>query len=382
MNLLKSFSKREKAKKAVVREDAAAGAVGAGSIAGARGLLFSAPNSMIKRMTSDFTRDYNQTDTDKTPKKKKKKPVSEGNLGLSSAYHSLAEGEDQFDQADIISKLKGLEDKEKADIRDTVSFGIEDDDDQIVRVTVKAEQADEFEKALQAVMADFEEDESNKTEIAEVLYKLKDQFDIIDVIWPEIAEDEEEGEQQFGAEQGAPGAEGEMGAEGGEGMPGGEGELGDLGGDGGMEGLDAGSDAGGESEVQGLLGQVIDMMKADAAARKADAEARMADAKAREQEIGAKSAMAKIKQEEQFLDMEDYEKKQKEQDKEAKRLAQLAKWKRDMGGDADADEPSDMGLPSSNSRSSGGYEEEEAVKRFNNRISSADLARRLLGGRK
>ena len=284
-------------------------------------------------------------------------------------------GEGEFDQSSVISKLKALENKEKADVRDTVTFGIEDENNQVVRVTIRAEQAGEFEKALQAVMADMEEDENSKIEIAEVLFKLKDNFDIVDVVWPEIEEDEEVPRQQFGDEQGEPGAEGDglegLEGEGGEGDP-----LADLEDDG----------AGEESEVKGLLSQVIDMMKADAAARQADAEARIADAKAREQELGAKQALAKIKQEEQFLDMEEYEKKQKAQEKEAKRLAQLARWKSQMGSsgmtDAIADDGPEMGLPPRRGTvGMPGGEENEEIRRAPTRVAAGDLARKLMGRR-
>lgn len=363
MNLLKSFSKQQTGLR-VVREDAA---TSAGDVAGSRGLIFNAPDSMIKRFTADFTQDYN-----KKPDSKKK-PAKSSGLGLKEAFASLSEGgEEQFDQTEVISRLKSLENREKVDARDTVTFGIEDDNGQVVRVSVRSEQSEEFEKALQAVMAEMNEDENSKTEIAEVLYELKDHFDIVDVQWPEIEEDEEEAQPEFGEEQGMPGAEGEMG------MEGGEGEMGDLGD---LEG----GDMGGDEEVKGLLTQVIDMMKADAQARKADAEARIADAKAREQELGAKTALAKIKQEEQFLDMEDYEKKQKAQEKEAKRLAQLAKWKHEMGGegntDATMDDGPDMGLPAQEGPV-GGYEEEEIARSVQRRIGKmlpSDLARTVLG---
>lgn len=384
MDLLKKFSKAP-ALPRVKRISEDTGAVGAGSIAGSRGLLFNAPSSMIKRFTSDFTKDYNTPSTEKPAKAKKKK-----GMGLSEAFASLRESEDeQFDQTEVISKLKSLETKEKSDARDVVSFGVEDDEGQIVRVSVRSEQAEEFEKALQSVMAEMEEDEDSKAEIAEVLFKLKDHFDIVDVVWPEIQEDEEEGAEQFGDEQGAPGedalsgledpagAEGELGAEGSEGDLG---DMDDLSGD-----MDTGTD-----QTQDLLTQVIDMMKADAEARKADAEARKAEAKQREQEMGSKNALARIKQEEQMLDMDDQQKRTKEEDKEVKRLAQLARWKNKMssGGNTDATADDDMGLPgeagdTGDTLVQKDFENEEVTraKKIVGRLSPGDLARRLLGGK-
>lgn len=371
MSLLKSINNAASVvKRRIVKEN---GATSAGDVAGARGLLFNAPDSIIKRFTNDMTTDYNKPAPTKK-EKKKKASIKEG-LQLKAALTEGGVGE--FDQTEVISRLKSLEDKEKADTHDTTTFGVEDENGQVVRVSVRNDQAVEFEKALQSVMADFEDDENTNSEIAEVLYKLKDHFDIVDVVWPEIEEDEEVQGQQFGDEQGAPG-EGD-GLEGLEGEP----EMGELGDGGDLGGLDGGGE--GEGEVQSLLTQVIDMMKADAAARKADAEARIADAKAREQELGAKTALAKIKQEEQFLDMEDYEKKQKAQEKEAKRLAQLARWKAQMGseGDTDAtmDDGPEMGLPAKKGPV-GGYEDEEIKRtrqRFaSGRVSPMDLARDLL----
>ena len=387
MSLLKSFANAPKQPRVKRIDEDCGGAVGAGAIAGTRGLLFSAPQSMIRRFTADFTKDYNQKSEKPTKAKKKK------GMGLKEAFTTLRENDEgEFDQTAVISKLKSLETKEKSDARDVVSFGVEDDEGQIVRVSVRAEQAEEFEKALQSVMAEMEEDEDSKAEIAEVLFKLKDHFDIVDVVWPEIAEDEEEGEQQFGGdEQGAPG-------EGGDELPsledpaaGGEGDMGDLGDMGGEDGGDLGDlgddDMGaGGGQTQDLLGQVIDMMKADAEARKADAEARKAEARQREQEMGAKNSIARIKQEEQMLDMDEQDKAKKAEDKEAKRLAQLSRWKSQMsaGGNADANSDYDMNLPSDSQGVMGDEENEERAMRstkVSGRVSPADLARRILGGK-
>ena len=390
MSLLKSMNIPAKVKSRIVRE---CDATMANDVAGgATSQPLMGANTMIKRI--------NDASINKSKKKVAKKTIAETlnskfvpavdvgfvaptRLNLKAAFASLSEADDAtFDNTEVIAKLKGLENKEKGDARDTVTFGVQDDNEAVVRVTVRAEQAADFEKALQSIMAEMDEDENSKSEIAEVLYKLKDHFDIVDVVWPDVQEDEEAGDQQVGVSGGEPGAEG--------GEPGAEGDF-DLGDAAGGEDIAGGTGGGAdESDVKGLLAQVIDMMTADAGARKADAEARIADAKTREQEMGAKSSLAKIRQEEQFLDMDDQTKKQKEQEKEAKRLAQLSKWKHDMSGegdvDATADEGSEMGLPSGNNygNSNGGeYEEQEVSRRIrpSNVVSTADLARRITGGR-
>jgi hypothetical protein len=97
-----------------------------------------------------------------------------------------------------------------------------------------------------------------------------------------------------------------------------------------------GADTGG---ITDLLTQVIDMMKADADARKSEAQAREAEAKTRQAGAARDQAMARVKQEEQFLDMDEHNKNQKAKEKEAKRLAQLSKWKHDMSNGNENDRP-------------------------------------------
>lgn len=322
MTLLKTFQSR-------IAEDAAGGSFGAGGSAGGMAMpLFSrlVQRSKPKAHEDDFVGD--EVAAKAVPAEDE--PVVKPNR-LREHMNRLNEedegvparpGSNTFDTSEVFAKLKGLENRESEDHRDTVTFGLEDDDKGLVRVAVKHEQAEDFEKALQAFMAEIETDE-DRPEIAEILFKLKDRFDIVDVQWPDVQEDEEQDVdlQGQGAEGGemdpnAAGAEGEMGEE----LP-----------------VDDASMGGGTGQVEDLLSQVIDMMKADAEARTADARAREAEAKNREAESIAKQASTRVKQEEQFLDMDTYNKARKEEDKEAKRLAQLSKWKHDMGGQGDDD---------------------------------------------
>lgn len=320
MKLIKQLN--DNAKRTVAED--AGGAVGGGDVACAAMPLFS---QLVKRGKP-------KKEVVSPPPVVAKKPAG---LGLAEAFKALKEFEgdesaagdqtpqDNFDTSEVIAKLKGLEQKEKVDQRDTVTFGLEDDENNLVRVTVRSEQAEDFERALQSLMAAREEEDDQVPEIAEVLFKLKDQFDIVDVQWPDVVEDEEEDMTlQGGDAEGmdAGGAEGDM-------DPNAEGD--DLGG---MEPPAAGGDTG---QVTDLLTQVIDMMKADAEARKAEARAREAEAKTKEADALVAQSMARVKQEEQYLDMDSYNKAKKDEDKEAKRLAQLAKWKHDMGRDRGGD---------------------------------------------
>lgn len=330
MDLLKTVN----AMTPVIKEDAAGGAVGAGGVA-----VFSTPlfSSLVKRSmpTEPILSPYA-----KDNKKKKKKK----GLGLQEAFDDMSGAptgdmgatpdggtapiKNGFDNAGVVSKLKDLERKEKDDYRDSVTFGLEDENGGLVRVTVKAEQAPQFEEALQSFLGK-DEDDDRPMEIGEILFKLKDQFDIVDVVWPNVEEDEEEdtvmGDNQAGDLTGGDmaGAEGEM--------PGADSDLGEM---------PPMEEPAGEDQATSMLTQVIDMMKADAEARKAEARAREAEAKAKEADAVVKQVMTKVKQEEQFLDMEAYNKAKKEEDKETKRLAQLAKWKHDTereGGDVGED---------------------------------------------
>lgn len=345
MKLLKSINQNVVARAKQVVEDAAAGAVAASGVAGGMMPLFS---MMVQR---------NKPAVVPVEEIKYEQPKKKSGLGLSEAYRIIseemtdgsatgtegAEGSN-FDTSEVISKLKGLESKEKADYRDTTTFGLEDSDGQIVRVILKNDQAQDFEKSLQAFMSDQDEDEQ-MPEIAEILFKLKDRFDLVDVIWPEIQEDEEAEDVQLqggnvagdGTDPNAaptdpnadPNAPVDPNAD---------------------PSLDAGAPdmGGGEADSASLLTQVIDMMKADADARKADARAREAEAKVREAEAIAAQSDVKVKQAEQQLDMEDYEKGQKASEKETKRLAQLSKWKAQMSREHGIDDdPSEDDIDSS-----------------------------------
>jgi len=282
--------------------------------------------------------------------------------------------ESSFDPADVISKLKDAE-KQVDNEDDTVPFGMEDEEGNVVKVYVRAEQADEFESALASMLAGEEDDEddddkANSAEIAEVLFKLKDNFDIVDVEWPQIEGDEEEEATQPPAGGGMGGGEmgGEMPPEGGDELGG---EMGDL------EGGDELGDIDGEDEMdmeaeggaESTLQQVIDMMKSDAEARKAESEARAKEAEARTAEAQANSASAKVKQEEQVLDMEAHEKEQKAQKDETDKLARMAKWKHSQASNAEKE------LSKSDAAGMMGDEEEE--EEDNGRLGGPSLSRRV-----
>lgn len=328
--------------KLITNEDAAGGAVGAGAIAAAHTPLFA---QLSKRELPIKI---------KIEKKPKKVKVKQDKVNIKESFHKLSEtddahrrGLDTFDSTAVVSKLKSLENKDRTDRHNSQAFVLEDDDGRAVKVWVRAEQAASFEAALNAFLADHERDERGMgaPEIAEILFKLKDQYDIIDVQWPEVAEDEEQEVGLVDDTEGGEGLEGDM--------PEDEMAMAD----------DAGM-GGGEEDAKSLLVQVIDMMKADAEARRAEAHARAAEAKAKEADLAREQIQSKVKQEERILDMESQEKAQKEAEKEAKKLAKLAKWQHDMERDeGEYFEPNELGLENQPQRDRA-REEEERSGRF------------------
>jgi hypothetical protein len=66
----------------------------------------------------------------------------------------------------------------KLDEVDTITFGLETDDGKIVKVYVKVDQADDFEKALANKLGEIDD-------IEEVLNELSKEYEIVDVEWPD-----------------------------------------------------------------------------------------------------------------------------------------------------------------------------------------------------
>ncbi len=297
-----------------IKEDSACGSVGTGSIAGnAMPLL----QTLVKRTipTNPRVIKYKQS-SNKTKKKK--------TLGISEEFHILEDlspdrSNSNFDTTEVIAKLKSLENKESVDFKDTATFGLVDSKGGIVKVTIPSDQSSSFEQDIQHFMGDYGEEERTP-EIAEILFKLKDNYTIVNVEWPAVEEDAEESTSTLEQPEGGLGEE----------QP--EGDLGELGDNPTPPQEDT-------SSVTSLLTQVIDMMKADADARKSEAQAREAESKTRQAVAAREQAMARVKQEEQNLDMDEYNKNKKEREKEAKRLAQLAKWKHDLSSEKEQDRP-------------------------------------------
>lgn len=87
---------------------------------------------------------------------------------------------------DVVSHINKQYDE--LDEPETVTFGLETDDDQIVKVYVNVDDADNFEQAMAKELG-------GEDSIEDILERLSDEFDIVDVEWP--AEDEDEANYNF-----------------------------------------------------------------------------------------------------------------------------------------------------------------------------------------
>lgn len=273
-----------------------------------------------------------------------------------------------YDLSDVVSQLKGLE---NSDVKDdnTVTYGVEDDNGNIMKISVKRDQAKDFEYRLASDMADAKDSHmsgtTSKVSLAELLYDLKDEFNIVDVEFPKIPKDviynadkatkappdgvapsgnegdemddmnpdqnlEGQGDQggEGFDENGAPlqgeGEEGEKDLEQGESDFDEEGEE-PEGDDESVE--DFGQEASTEGSPESILQQVMDMLKAQAEAETAKANAAAEESRAKQAEYSYKSAQATVAHEAEFAQMEADADEQKQKQKDAKRLADLAKSK-------------------------------------------------------
>ena len=339
--------------KKVIKETAAGGSTGAGSIAAVPQRL---GDDMRKResLKGFLLRFYKGLNN-----KMNLHPVTKG-MPVIKEYYDLN---------DVVSQLKGIEGSDEKHAN-TVTYGVEDDNKNIMKVTVKKDQAKDFEYRLAREMADAKDSNStaatSKTSLAELLYNLKDEFNIVDVEFPKIPkdviynadkatkappamEDDNIGNDDMGQGQGDEGdlengddfgddsgmQSADMGDTG-EQM----GDMGDM--DGGEEGMDDednmeepddesvedfGSEDKGPATPESILQSVMDMLKADAEAKKAQADAAAEQARATQAEYAYKSAQATVAHETEFAQMEVEADAQKQKQKDAKRLADLAKSK-------------------------------------------------------
>lgn len=323
----------------LLKESASAGATSAGGVANSRGTLFGGGKQAGNHTT--MLRRMGFVEVGELPSQRKKQantPKRKLFSGINEEVNTSGANVSPFDYQDVLSKLDQAV-KTAGERKENVAvFGLEDDEGKIVKVYVDKEEAQKFEDTLAVMLADnntvFADEDEPKTgqEIAEILYKLKDQFNIRDIEWGTIEGDEEEetevGDGELGGMEGeADSGEDAEGLDGEEGLEGEDGELDPL-----------ADDAAGDDEAvaSSALQSVIDMMKADSSARQAEAEARKSEADAIIAKNANAAAQSKVAKEEDLLDMQTAEKAKKDAKKEAETLAKLAKYKKEVGSAGDA----------------------------------------------
>jgi len=384
-----------------LQEDAAAGSVGSGSIA-------ANPSGDSRREHKHSERDWRAD----AAARREDRAEQAAKHAKQEEYHAKAKeklkdlkdkkkkkgfagflqrrrlGED-FDMSDIVSRLKAADTETTGVDSGVVSYGVEDDKGNSMRVTVPADQAKDFEETLAKRLADNKSNTSNGinlkgNSLAEILYDMREKFNIISVDFPTIPDDvvynadlaskapasdtiDDSGEFESGFDDFGNQADFDQG---GDDM--GMGDMGDMGGDlGGDEGLDldqgqqddltgqnggqggetgdvnanmGGEEGGNPEDMEGenvmdfgeepaapedegsILTQIVSMLKAQANAEEAKADAAAEEARAKQAEWSAIAAEKEVKRQEELARVDAEMQSQKKKEKEAKKYAELARY--------------------------------------------------------
>jgi hypothetical protein len=262
----------------------------------------------------------------------------------------LLEKKSDIDPKAAIEKLSSVQKSDEVQ-GDTAGFALEDENGNVVRVRVPKDQADDFEQAMGVALNGDDDTQTEDVQIAEVLFDLRKRFDIVDVNWGEgtIPEDEEvDNELQGGEDQPQMPADGEPvdgDVEGPDGeFPNGEDPDGE---ETPMDATDSDigfNDDNSDQNQQAMsaLEQIIDLMKSDAEARRIEAEARKAEASVEAGKVAAQAAAARTAAEEEILDMENFNKRKKEDKRQRDLQAKLLRYRHDVKNDQTGE--LDMGM--------------------------------------
>jgi hypothetical protein len=207
--------------------------------------------------------------------------------------------------------------------KDSVAYGIEDEEGNITKVYIDKAQEHDFKRELSNLLRN-----DDKLDIAEILFDLRNTFNILFVEWPNMVEDEEtenvldkdkEGEEGEGGEP-KPGEEGPEGPEG-EPKPGEEEPK--------EEPLPEPAPPA-EPDSESILLKVIDMLRADAEAKRAESVAKAKESEAETAKFSVQLSNIKVKNEEDMLKADEYFKKQADEKREKDRIAKLAKYRNEV----------------------------------------------------
>ncbi len=203
----------------------------------------------------------------------------------------------------------------------TSVFGLQDADGNVIKVTVKREEANDFEQRLNSILADGEQ-----KEISEIIYMLKDDFDIVNVDWAEpITEDDPTPTKDDQLDDEVGGEEDSLGD-----------DL-DLPDDGEELGDDEEEDAPAvdstsmqQSTVE-LLQQVVDMLKKETEVRSSEAELLSAQNRAATQEVENTAEEKELERQIELANVEEFEDKEREENKREKLVQRIARYRASLG---------------------------------------------------
>jgi hypothetical protein len=253
------------------------------------------------------------------------KPVTRSKPNKKLKIQKLKLGENnnpEFNHFDVKSKMTNAERTDKLK-KDSVAYGIEDEEGNITKVYIDKAQEHDFKRELSNLLRN-----DDKLDIAEILFDLRNTFNILFVDWPNMVEDEEtenvldkdkEGEDGEGGEP-KPGEEGPEGPEG-EPKPGEEEPK---------EGPLPEPAPPAEPDSESILLKVIDMLRADAEAKRAESVAKAKESEAETAKFSVQLSNIKVKNEEDMLKADEYFKKQADEKREKDRIAKLAKYRNEV----------------------------------------------------
>jgi hypothetical protein len=339
-----------------IKETAAAGSTGATSIAISPGRLGS--EKPKTRNLKGFLAAYYDTKGKKFEMKKINlfKLFNEDNKVEVVASTHINE---TFNLDSVLAQLSSYENKTNVSDNEVTTYGVEDNKGNLMKVTVLDTEAEDFESYIAAYLSELKDFENEGVDLkdislAELLYKLKDLFDIRDVEFPNIPDDtvynaDEASESVENADMAPEGddMEGDMDMDADMGMEDDmEGDMeGDMGMDADMEGemgdeefgdeegfsddesVEDFADMEGEGSTESILTSIIDMLKKQAEAETAKANAQAEEARASQAESTARASESTLAQKEEYVAMDAEKKQQKDDEKAAKREADVATYR-------------------------------------------------------
>jgi hypothetical protein len=317
-----------------IKETAAAGSTGGGSIAVSAGRL----GGMRSRMS---LKDFMVRFQSKVNNRYRFVPVNmDGSIAKVTESYAHP-----YQTGDAVSRLKNAEigaTRGAVGMRpnDVITYGIEDDQGVMMKITVPMEQSEEFEQYIAQAMASVTEFKKTGVgedkSLAELLYELKDQFTIVSAEFPtipkdavynaeEITEDLPDNAENVDDTNDLENLENEPDMDT-------DSEDGDEEFDPEDEEIGDDFESGGDSKEE-LLTAVLAMLKSQNEKEIAQANAEAEQAKAKQAELALKSARNEMQTQEELVAAQAEMDAEKEKEKKAKEMAELAKfnYKKKMG---------------------------------------------------